>query len=358
LTIDLTVIRRQWERGMAEGGALLAEAESRVAEWRFTKSMTLRERDLQPYWHERQGWSRGRMRSKALRSWEDFDEYGVDDAERVVVSRRHYAGETRAGCVLYAPLRAEGYDFDERMVLTRVRRYRLQRSRVLEAIEFSDHGYLEWAREAYTYDAAGRVVGIRLERDSELEREPGPPRAIETGQERVYYDAAGDLAAITGTANGRAYLCYAHVTAEAAALLEAQLPGRLADEVRTRFAAERFGHPPWALVLHYQSQHAFPPEVVVGLLPPDGPGDRDPSNPADWNGDAGMVLRLEDPALLNDCLLLRTHLQTVDDRVHRTRSLAERTLGHLQETDWAALSQGTAIEPFRLFALPVDPADP
>jgi hypothetical protein len=71
-----------------------------------------------------------------------------------------------------------------------------------------------------------------------------------------------------------------------------------------------------------------------------------------------MVLRLEDPALLNDCLLLRTHLQTADDRADRTRSLAERTLAHLQETDWVALSQGTAIEPFGLFARPVDPGDP
>lgn len=353
MTLDITELRRQWERGKAESEALIAEAESRVADWRFTKSMTLRERELQPYWHERQGWSRGRMLSKPMRSAEDYDEYGLDDAERVVVIRRHYAGETRFGCVLYEAHAAEGYDFDEGMVLTRIRRYRLRRSRVEEAVEFSDDGYVEWALEAYSYDDVGRVIRIHHERDSELEREPGPPSA-----EHVHYDAEGNLAAISGTINGREYMSYARVTPEAAALLEDQLPSQLADEVRTRFAAERFANPPWALALLYQSGHAVPPEVVVGLLPPEGLGDRDPANPADWNGDAGVVLRLEDPTLLNDCLLLRTHLQTADDRVERARSLAERTRAQLEKTDWAALSHGGSIEPFTLLVVPVDSDDP
>jgi hypothetical protein len=151
---------------------------------------------------------------------------------------------------------------------------------------------------------------------------------------------------------------YEHVKPEVAAALERDLPAQLAAEIRARFATARFSRPPWALALHWQSQAPVPPEVVVGTVPAEGLDAVDRTNPAEWTGDEGETLPLEDSELLDRCRLLAGVLIPTDDVVARTRALMERTVAELAPTDWDALSGGTAIEPFSVLAIPVDEHNP
>ena len=108
---DLVELRVLWEQAVRDPEAIVAATEARVSEWRFTKSLTLRERDLEPLWHEREGHSRGRWLRQPRKGAEEYDEYGLDERGRVVIARRHYGGEMSPTAVCFEDDRAEAFAF-------------------------------------------------------------------------------------------------------------------------------------------------------------------------------------------------------------------------------------------------------